>query len=79
MSTAAPCSSTSTNIREKSVRHTNSCFFTMVAVDEQGKPCAVPARQPETADERRRFKQGKQRRTLRQELEQRYRDIREEG
>ncbi|CAD5107131.1 acyl-CoA thioesterase [Zestomonas carbonaria] len=67
------------NIREKSVRHTNSCFFTMVAVDEQRKPCAVPPRQPETADERRRFKQGQQRRALRQELERRYQDIREES
>src|SRR3546814_20683808 len=26
------------NIRERSVRHTNSCFFTMVAVDDQRKP-----------------------------------------
>lgn len=66
------------NIREKSVRHTNSCFFTMVAVDEHGKPCRVPPREPKTAEERRRFRQGEQRRALRQELERRYRDIRDE-
>src|SRR5574343_1414510 len=30
------------NIRSRSMRHTNSCFFTMVAVDEHGQPQAVP-------------------------------------
>ena len=30
------------NIQERTVRHTNSCFFTMVAVDEAGKPTLVP-------------------------------------
>ena len=29
------------NIQAQIVRHTNSCYFTMVAVDEQGKPVAV--------------------------------------
>ena len=66
------------NIREKSVRHTNSCFFTMVAVDDEGKPTAVPALQPETPDEKRRFKQAQQRRDLRQELERRYQEIRDD-
>lgn len=30
------------NIRSRTVRHTNSCYFTMVAVDENGKPQKVP-------------------------------------
>jgi len=30
------------NIRERSVRHTNSCFFTMVAVDGQGARWQCP-------------------------------------
>lgn len=30
------------NIQERTVRHTNSCFFTMVAIDENGKPTPVP-------------------------------------
>lgn len=60
------------NICERSVRHTNSCFFTMVAVDESGKPTALPPRQPQTAEEQRRFVQAGQRRAIRQELEQRY-------
>lgn len=63
------------NIRERSVRHTNSCFFTMVAVDENGKSTEVPPRQPESSEERRRFEQGRQRREIRQELESRYRAL----
>ena len=60
------------NIRERSVRHSNSCFFTMVAVDDQGKPTAVPQLPLGSADEKRRFLQAQQRRQIRQELEQRY-------
>lgn len=30
------------NIPERSIRHTNSCYFTMVAVDANGKPTKVP-------------------------------------
>ena len=30
------------NIQKRTVRHTNSCYFTMVAVDEQGKPKHIP-------------------------------------
>jgi len=63
------------NIRERSVRHSNSCFFTMVAVDDDRKPVAVPPRQPETSEEKRRFVQGKQRRLIRQELEKRYQEL----
>ena len=34
--------------------HTNSCYFTMVALDPTGKPTEVPRLEPETSDERRR-------------------------
>ena len=30
------------NIQKRTVRHTNSCYFTMVAVDEHGKPKQIP-------------------------------------
>lgn len=66
------------NIRERSVRHTNSCFFTMVAVDGQGRPVAVPELQPSTPDGLRRQRQAKQRRQIREELQQRYRALSEE-
>ncbi|AKN28589.1 cytosolic long-chain acyl-CoA thioester hydrolase family protein [Stutzerimonas stutzeri] len=36
------------DIRSKTVRHTNSCFFTMVALGEDGKPVPVPPLNPKT-------------------------------
>ncbi|WP_407295151.1 acyl-CoA thioesterase [Stutzerimonas zhaodongensis] len=66
------------DIRQKTVRHTNSCFFTMVAVGEDGRPAAVPSLQPQTPDQKRRFAQAQQRRQIRQELEQRYRAIKDD-
>jgi acyl-CoA hydrolase len=59
------------DIREQSVRHANSCFFTMVAVDENGKPVPIPALEPRTPDEIRRFSAARIRRELRQEFETR--------
>lgn len=53
------------NIRARSVRHTNSCYFTMVAVDEYGRPVSVPALDLLTETELRRFEEAKQRRALR--------------
>ena len=59
------------NIRQQSVRHATSCFFTMVAVDDAGKPTRVPLLEPQTADEHRRWQAAKIRRELRQEFESR--------
>jgi len=53
------------------VRHTNSSYFTMVAVDEEGRPTPVPPWVPRTDVERRRHAAALQRRALRRELEQR--------
>nr|MBF0681968.1 acyl-CoA thioesterase [Pseudomonas sp.] len=63
------------DIRLKTVRHTNSCFFTMVALDESGRPVAVPELKPQTSEQRRRFAQAQQRRQIRKELEERYNAI----
>lgn len=63
------------NIQNKSVRHANSCFFTMVAVDEQGRAVAVPSLEPVTDDEKRRYAAASVRRELRQELQRRYKQI----
>lgn len=60
------------NIRTKEVRHTNSCFFTMVAVDEQGKPTDVPVFTAKTAEEIRRYNNAVERRAIRAELAERY-------
>ena len=39
------------NIRTKETRHVNSCFFTMVAVDDDRRPVAVPPLKPTAGDE----------------------------
>ena len=59
------------DIRKQTVRHANSCFFTMVAVDDDGKPTPVPAFEPQSPDERRRHAAAGIRRQLRREMEQR--------
>jgi acyl-CoA hydrolase len=60
------------DIRSQVKRHANSCFFTMVAVGDDGKPVRVEPRVPVTDDDRRRFEAATVRRQLRQELERRY-------
>ncbi len=57
------------DIRNKIVRHVNSCFFTMIAVDDEGKPVKVPMLIPASADERRRFADAESRRAGRREQE----------
>ena len=64
------------DIRSQVVRHVNSCFFTMVAVDDERKPVAVPPLAPSTPDEQRRFAAAELRRTVRREMEQRYAALR---
>ena len=63
------------NIRERSVRHVNSCFFTMVAMGDDGRPTPVPPLQPDSDDEKRRFRKGEQRRALRAEMAKRLAEI----
>src|SRR5690606_32340269 len=60
------------DIRVQSVRHVNSCFFTMVAVDDDGKPATVPALAPATPDERRRHAAAEIRREMRREMQRRF-------
>lgn len=63
------------NIREKLVRHTNSCFFTMVAIDDQGQPIKVPTLTPVSEDQIRRFANAQERRAIRVELAERYKAL----
>ncbi len=53
------------DIRNNSVRHTNSCFFTMVAMTQEGKPAPVPPLNPDDDEARRRWKEAEVRRALR--------------
>ncbi len=67
------------NIRSQVVRHANSCFFTMVAVGDDGKPVSVPAFVPTTADEHRRHAAAQVRKQLRQEFATRTEALRAAG
>ena len=64
------------NIRTQENRHVNSCFFTMVAVDDAGKPTAVSPLRPFTPDERRRHAAAEVRKAMRREMEQRFLAVR---
>lgn len=53
------------DIRNNSVRHTNSCFFTMVAMGDDGKPMLLPALSLESEEAQRRWKEAEARRAQR--------------
>lgn len=63
------------NIRSGRRRHTNSCYFTMVAVDDEGRPVKVPDCRPLTPVENRRYKAAELRRTLRREFAERLESV----
>jgi acyl-CoA hydrolase len=48
-------------------RHTNTCYFTMVALGEKGKPTKIPPFTPATEMDRRRFEEAQKRRQFRLE------------
>lgn len=56
---------TAENLETGIIRHTNSSYFTMVAVDKAGKPTAVPSLTPVTPDEKRRWQEAEGRRLKR--------------
>ncbi|MFG6176815.1 acyl-CoA thioesterase [Halomonas sp. THAF12] len=57
------------DIQKKLIRHTNSCYLTMVAVDEQGKPARVPSLALETRTQKLRFENAEMRKKLRKQAE----------
>ena len=67
------------DIRSKVVRHVNSCFFTMIAVDDDGRPTAVPPLVPQTEDQKRRHAAAIARREMRRQLEAGFTAIRSQG
>lgn len=54
------------NIRKGQVRHACSCYFTMVAVDENGRPFPIPKLEPVTDEQKRRFSDAQVRKALRE-------------
>ncbi len=64
-------------IVENTSRHVMTCYFTMVAVDADGRPTAVPPFEPATPDDRRRHQAAVLRREFRREIERRSLQIRQ--
>ena len=56
------------NLTTGQKRHTNTCYFTMVALDKDGKPTHIPPYTPETEEQQRRYKEAEFRHNLRLEL-----------
>ncbi len=59
------------DIQGGTLRHTNSCFFTMVAMGPDRRPVAIPPLMPANDEQRRRFRAGAARRNLRAEMARR--------
>jgi acyl-CoA hydrolase len=53
------------NVHTRELTHTSTAYLTMVALDEEGRPVAVPPIAPETDDERRREREAQLRRSNR--------------
>lgn len=56
------------NITKGTRRHTNSCYFTMIAVDEAGRPAEVPKLVPASEVEAQRWHAAEMRKALRREF-----------
>ena len=63
------------SIRDQVIRHANSCFLTMVAVDDSGRTTPVPPLEPKPPDEIRRYRAAQLRRELRKEFETRQKQL----
>jgi acyl-CoA hydrolase len=66
------------DIRHKMIRHTNSCYLTMVAVDDHGKPARVPPLRLDTPLQKLRFEKASLRKKLRKQAEEEERRTQEE-
>ncbi|MFA9374760.1 acyl-CoA thioesterase [Poseidonibacter sp.] len=58
----------SEDIKDHTIKNTNVCYFTMISVDESGKPTPVPKLDPQTEDEKRRYNDAISRREARMSL-----------
>jgi acyl-CoA hydrolase len=67
------------DIRSQQERHVNSCYFTMVAVDDDRQPVAVPPLRPFTPEEKERCEAAQLRKSLREEVRTRLAASRQRG
>lgn len=63
------------NLKSSETRHTNSCYFTMVAKGEDGKSVDVPPLDLETELDRKLFQAGEMRKKMRKEILERNREL----
>lgn len=56
------------DLRSDTKRHTTSCYFTMVAIDEEGKAIKVPSLQIDTEIEKKLFEAGATRKRMRKQI-----------
>jgi acyl-CoA hydrolase len=61
----------SENLLAAERKHTSSAYLTFVALDDNGKPVAVPPYQPRTEEQKRRWEQAEIRRQQRLEMRKR--------
>jgi acyl-CoA hydrolase len=64
------------DVRTGEVMHTSTAYLTMVALDDEGRPAAVPPIAPETPDEQRRAREAQLRRDNRLDERQRIEEAR---
>lgn len=55
----------SEDIKDHSIKNTNVCYFTMIAMDDDGNTASVPKLKLETEDDRRRYNDAIERREAR--------------
>jgi acyl-CoA hydrolase len=55
----------SEDIKDHTIKNTNVCYFTMISVDEEGKPTPVPKLELLTEDDKRRYNDAIKRREIR--------------
>ncbi|MCH5312956.1 MAG: acyl-CoA thioesterase [Helicobacter sp.] len=60
----------SEDIKNRFVTHTNSCYFTMVAIDPSGKRVQIPPLDPTTPDEKKRFEDARKRKEIRMKIKE---------
>ncbi len=65
----------SEDLQNKNIRHTNSCYVTMVAMGEDGKPITAPPLELEDEFEKKLYEAAVMRKELREESVQRNKDI----
>ena len=56
------------NLLTRAERHTNTCYFTMVAVDDKGKPAKVPTFTIEDETDQRRYDEAVARKEIRLQM-----------